>query len=339
MTQTILGHLTGRLSGNFEDAATEGLSFLLRRNEAARTRLIKLLSGNGTSLPENLSFRTRMRDPQHGCPDLLGSDPGSHERRVLIEVKFGAALTWRQKTAYRELLDSDKPSVLAFLVPGVRLASVHGELEFPGSPHPSQSIYRSPPEDDDPVSRVLLSWEHLLEELKDDEVTGEDYACNLAQLEELVEAGGIMTFVPFEPSHLEPEHGRAFRQLVGIVDQLTGDASSAHGGRLGSYIKELPWKIHDYRCDLMLSPRLWYQQEYESPLWMAIRTKSRSGSPSGRKIHDALGGEFDVILYHDEPTVCLEVQTNVSREEVLTSLNDELESIRAMAEKAGSDPA
>ncbi|HEY0134434.1 MAG TPA: PD-(D/E)XK nuclease family protein, partial [Nannocystis sp.] len=125
--ETILGHLaTWGLSQRYEDTATEGLAFLLRRDPTLRKQFVALLQKAQPGLPDNLRFTTQ--ETFDGCRiDMCGrTDSGAP---VFIENKFWAALTGNQPVAYLERLARQQvPSLLLFIVPERRRASLWPEL-------------------------------------------------------------------------------------------------------------------------------------------------------------------------------------------------------------------
>jgi hypothetical protein len=125
--ETILGHLvTWGLSQRYEDAATEGLAFLLRSDGQLRQQFVALLQAAQPGLPGNLHFTTQ--ETFDGCRlDMCGrTDNGAP---VFIENKFWAALTGNQPVAYLERLARQQiPSLLVFIVPEQRRTSLWHEL-------------------------------------------------------------------------------------------------------------------------------------------------------------------------------------------------------------------
>lgn len=330
MGMTVIGHLKDRLGGNFEDLVSEALCFVLKETESVQAILKKLLAEAGADLGEDeLHFFTRMADPEHGCPDILGKD-ASGTLRLLIEVKFGAALTQKQKTEYMMLLARDGPGTLCFLAPAHRLSFIATELNLDGV-ESTDGLRSGVMEEPHHQHVVLLSWERLLAALKP--MKQDD--CNIVQLVELIQRAGIMTFDPFQDGDLEARHGRVFRQLVKLVDEL--GTSSTPKGRLGSYMKrQEPPVAGRWPLDVVLSPRMWYKQDQKSPLWVAIRTGK---GPEGRIVDSALkdhGWEKRVTLYNEEPTVALEIEEGISREDLLQSLREQITEIRQIAEDSAA---
>ena len=124
---TILGHLIGwGLPRRHEDAATEGLGFLLQRHPQLHERFVALLQAAQPELPADLRFATQ-ESSSAGRPDLCGRHGDAV--RVFVENKFGAALTDNQPVAYLDRLAAEPaPSLLLFIVPEWRRVYLWREL-------------------------------------------------------------------------------------------------------------------------------------------------------------------------------------------------------------------
>jgi hypothetical protein len=125
--ETILGHLIGwGLRRRYEDAATEGLAFLLDRYRPLRERFVALLRAAQPALPEELRFTTQ-ESIAAGRPDKCGRH--GEAIRVFVEAKFGAALTDTQPIAYLDHLAAEPaPTLLLFIVPEWRRLYLWREL-------------------------------------------------------------------------------------------------------------------------------------------------------------------------------------------------------------------
>ncbi len=124
---TILGHLIGwGLSRRYEDAATEGLGFLLQRHPQVRERFVALLQAAQPELPEGLRFATQ-ESFSASRPDLCGRHGDAV--RVFVESKFGAALPDNQPVSYLDRLAAEPAaSLLLFIVPEWRRLYLWREL-------------------------------------------------------------------------------------------------------------------------------------------------------------------------------------------------------------------
>lgn len=111
---TILGHLVGwGLPRRHEDAATEGLAFLLQRDPAMRATFIALLRAAQPGLPDDLQFVGQPATTP-GHTDLCGRVGESP--RVLVLPKFGAALADDQPLAALDRLAAEPARTLLLLI-------------------------------------------------------------------------------------------------------------------------------------------------------------------------------------------------------------------------------
>lgn len=124
---TILGHLIGwGLPRRHEDAAAEGLAFLLQRHPEVHQRFVALLQAAQPELPADLRFATQ-ESPSAGRPDLCGRDGDGV--RVFVASKFAAALADDQPVASLErLAGAPAASLLLFIVPEWRRVYLWREL-------------------------------------------------------------------------------------------------------------------------------------------------------------------------------------------------------------------
>jgi len=124
---TILGHLVGwGLPRRYEEAALEGLAFLLQRYPPLRDTFTALLRAAQPGLPDDLQFATQL-SPTAGRPDMAGRS--GDQVRVLIETKFGAALADHQPLAPLERLAAEPAAtLLLFIAPVWRRPHLRREL-------------------------------------------------------------------------------------------------------------------------------------------------------------------------------------------------------------------
>lgn len=121
---TILGHLIGwGLPRRHEDAATEGLGFLLHRYPAIRDRFVALLRIAQPGLPGDLQFATHASS---GRTDLIGRH--AEHPRVIVASKFAAALADEQPAQHLRELAGESPALLVFIAPEWRRGHLAREL-------------------------------------------------------------------------------------------------------------------------------------------------------------------------------------------------------------------
>ncbi len=124
---TILGHLVGwGLSRRYEDAATEGLAYLLWTFAPLREHFVGLLRAAQPELPTDLNFGTQGATDE-GRPDMVGRS--GHDVRVFVENKFWAALTENQPNSYiQQLQQEGQAALLLLVVPRARVPWIWREL-------------------------------------------------------------------------------------------------------------------------------------------------------------------------------------------------------------------
>lgn len=216
---TILGHLVGwALPRRQEDAATEGLAFLLQRDPAMRATFVALLRAAQPGLPDDLQFVSQPASTP-GHTDLIGRHGESP--RVLVLPKFGAALADDQPLAALERLAAEPARTLVLLIapewrrPHLRreLAErlrvarvahhdVDDTLEITARPH-TQRIH-------------VLGWAAILKALADG--AGPDARADLEQLAGLVRLADDSDARPLLREELtDPQIPARLIQYLGIV--------------------------------------------------------------------------------------------------------------------------
>lgn len=126
LMRSVLSHIVHKqFSSQYENIATEALSYILESSELARNGLIKALRGIVPEMP-TLRFQTQYTE-DNMRPDMWGVDAG--KLRVFIENKFWAGLTDNQPVEYLKLLDSNsKEGILLVIVPSARQETIWREL-------------------------------------------------------------------------------------------------------------------------------------------------------------------------------------------------------------------
>ena len=119
----LLAHVARGFVTGTENAATEALAHILNRSANAREGLNDLIRSGVGNVAAVARVRTQAAGSGRTIPDLVGVDAGGKER-VLIEVKFWAALTRAQPNDYLGRLPADVPALLLFLVPDERVRTL-----------------------------------------------------------------------------------------------------------------------------------------------------------------------------------------------------------------------
>lgn len=228
MGDSLLAHIVKKYaSTQWENIATDSLHYLLSR-PGAEEALLRLLPSTGwTTGP--LIWRTQLANEDQSRPDLVGLDTEGRPKLVL-EVKFWAALTGNQPNAYLATQDTAYPGepsqrLLVFLVPRNRLNIIRRELWRRVEQELDDTKRQSPGLDDVQVllaHRIsVLTWAQVLSELRATLAANGDEAGlrDLAQLEGLCDRADAEAMLPITDEDIDP--GRAQRHLdfVSLVER------------------------------------------------------------------------------------------------------------------------
>ena len=224
---TLLAHLIPKLSGvSVENAAVECLGYILGSAEA-REALASIISDCGFEVGVIAKVITQVTDGG-ARPDLVCFD-GNRAKRIIIEAKFGAALTENQPNEYLNQLAPDGLSVLLCVAPDRRteylweqLSSRVQEVDSLG---PTSRVGRRRyatvgSEVDRSRHLVLVSWADLLGRISG--AVGESgvQADNIRQLRGLAERMDREAFLPFREEDFSPGLGRRMIHYRDILDEV-----------------------------------------------------------------------------------------------------------------------
>jgi hypothetical protein len=203
---TILAHLVDwACSNRHEDAATEGLAYVLDRHPAVRQRFVELLRTIESRLPVDLRFTTQ-HSVGEGRADMAGRSGGA--LRVLVENKFGAALTGNQPNGYLAALrETPGATLLLFIAPGPRkewlwqelIGRVKEQAPVPAVEHVVEFVGAQ-----GTVRLALIDWPTLFTRLRDG-LTEPAATTDLTQLVGLCRAVDERAWRPFEAEELSDQ--------------------------------------------------------------------------------------------------------------------------------------
>lgn len=286
MGERVLGYLAGRFTVSDENIASEALTWVLGRSGNARHAVISIAREAGAELPEDLTFVGQVGNPDTGRPDIVASD-AQGQKRLLVEAKFGAALTPNQPNSYLNSLPANLSGALLVVAPERRLPSLWVELlreavpdaPAPSSFEPDESVLKQVT----PVGPLLAltSWRYLLDRVHQSlETHGENVlARDVDQIQALAARMDQRAFTPTTPSDLDVRTGRLIHQLERIID-ATHDAAAqspifykagtASHGRIF-----YGWYLRSRKSGRVLwfgfLPRAWDLYGI-SPLWVQLKT-------------------------------------------------------------------
>ena len=274
-SDSLLAHLTRRLTSQSENVATEALLYVLDRHQPAWARFESLARRLQPELGSLAGFRSQDWSGDDGAiPDLVGvGEDGSTP--LVVEVKFWAPLTPNQPCAYHERLPEG--GLLVFLCPRQRAGSLTAELA-------DRCGHATVTEDrtmsfDGGRRMAVLTWHDLLDELDDAlKAAGDDEGlADVRQLRGLVEADDGQVFLPLESAELSGQTGRRLTQFWGlieaIVDRLVRMEVADLGGlrfacRVGQAYGRY-FRLNGHEVQLVVHFGYW-ATERDTPLWLMV---------------------------------------------------------------------
>lgn len=331
-----------RFSQEYENIATEALTFILQSSESARACIMNLFRGIAPGLP-SLSFRTQQM-VGNSRPDMWGLD-GS-VGRVFIENKFWAGLTEQQPVDYlRNLAKQTQPSVLLVIVPAAREETVWRELLHRlgdakisvSSRGISAGVVHSAETDLGPTL-ALTSWEKLLLAIERG-LTDEPARHDLHQLRALCDAADSQAFKPISCTELTDQRTPAFiLQLSEIVEKAAELAVTE--GVLS--IERLRWQsdatgIGRYvRFSSQTGAGAWFGTHFElwrehggTPLWLMFDASEFGRASEVRGLLEPLCARNRVFSanHEDEFAIAINLLAEEEKEQVARFVVDQLKQI------------
>jgi hypothetical protein len=278
------------ISNKTENLATEALCFILNRSLIANKAFIQSISQKtGLELPPNLKFNTqKFSDLDESIPDLVGLDIDGKEV-ILGEAKFWAGLTGNQPVTYLERLSKTFGSILIFIAPSKRFATLWPELL-----HRCKELgYQQAIIEDDEFKAItidkypmlaLISWRRVINSIQ--RAVGDDgdseTLSDIGQLQGLCDQMDETAFLPVQSEELTSSIGKRIVQYCDLVDMVTEQlvhhkvanlqglrATSTRSG-YGRYM----WIGH-HECMFQVNFDLWGTNR-ETPLWFSISNKKIS---------------------------------------------------------------
>ncbi|MCW2943500.1 MAG: hypothetical protein JWR24_217 [Actinoallomurus sp.] len=338
----MFGFLATQLSSHPENVATEALAYVLRTSTPV-SRAFEDYLRRVVGVPTGLHYITQSTGDDGATPDLAGlASDGSSP--LLVEAKFWAGLTNHQPVSYLRRLPVNRPAMLLFVVPSVRLevlwTEVLARLTAAGQKMTGEQAggeYRSALVDAQRAI-AMTSWRALLAALVDGAVAAGDRLArsDLDQLSGLCERMDSEGFVPLTGEDLSGSVAVRLLQYTDLINRSidrmvsTGVAStktlqgsslnnSAAAGWWGRY-----FALTDIVCLLRFNAASW-ARDRATPIWLQI---GYHGQPSVSAILDAVAPlraqRNRVFSHRDSVDVAIDLPTNVEVDVVVESMMQQI---------------
>ena len=247
---TIFSEVVLRRCGKPEDAASDGLVFLLSASRPVRQAFQQYVQRvSGLTLPELVRFEARMQQQLGSCPDIVASTADGRQL-LFIENKFWAGLTENQPVEYLEALmthrgDNDA-AALVFVCPDRATTMYSDELrrrvahEDWGQP---QVVATQPLvcRFGDRLTLLVTSWRRVLDTVSQAAFDADERQLveDTTQLRGLIEqVDAEQAFLPLRSVELAAEFGRRWREFEQIQWALVNVLSREPYG-MGSRMNSL----------------------------------------------------------------------------------------------------
>jgi hypothetical protein len=285
MNESLFGHLAFNFSKSPEDLATEALCYSLGKSTAANTAMLNFLRQINPNFPESLNFSTQGVGDKGERPDLIGKNTQGVEI-FLGEAKFWAGLTDNQPISYLERLKKETGSILLFITPQKRLATLWPEIvrrcqnaNLDYAVQSKTTKYLRSARCEHFPNLALTSWRALLNLIQSAlEAEGEiDTLSDISKLRGLCDRMDEDAFLPIQSPELASMGGTRVVQYCDLAYQLIGKlvdeelavtqnltASGTHA-RYGRY-----FLVGEYGCMIQFNAH-WWSTYRETPLWMSIK--------------------------------------------------------------------
>lgn len=229
---TIFAEVVLRRCGRPEDAASDGLVFLLSASRLVRQAFQEYVQRvSGLTLPELVRFEAQIEQQLGGRPDIVAWTADGRQA-LFIENKFWAGLTENQPVAYLKSLmthrgDNDA-AALVFVCPDRAAAMYSNELrrriDDTDLGHP-QVVETQPLvcRFGDRMALLITTWRRLLDTVAQAAADADDRQLveDTTQLRGLIEqVDAEQAFLPLRSVELGAEFGRRWREFEQIQWQL-----------------------------------------------------------------------------------------------------------------------
>jgi hypothetical protein len=337
--ETVLGHLTARLTERREDAATMALAFILSRSKVMRDMLATFLRVQGQEVRSVGRVVNQQAASRESRPDLTCFDPGD---KVVgfVEAKFWAGLTDSQPKEYLDRLEEAGGGTLLVVAPEKRLPSLWTELllrlqagQEAGAAADAERVVVVRPG----ICLRLVSWRRLLEVLAEAARVGDPVvSADVEQLWGLCAAYEEDGFIPLTREELDDlAVPRRILMLGKVVRKVVEQAKKENVVLLGKLKATHCWegagqylKIADAGGWLGIDHKAWARFG-QSPLWLKFSGGWGRAADVNRALQAWSGGDRQRLFEHEGTAyVSIEVLAGASEDQVVKHAVDQLRQVR-----------
>ena len=228
---TLMAYLVPRLTRQVENAATDALGYILNQSTGAMQALNDLFREGSFDIEPIAKVETQVTYEDGSRPDMAGYDK-NNVKRLLIEVKFWAALREDQASGYARQFDRPGPAALLFISPELRMQTLWAEIERQMAKESRLEPIDSAPGvrrarvtwtelSDTELRLMLVSWVRLLDRME--AMAGDDgVKSDIRQLRGLAQVQDAQAFLPIHSEELSPTLGRRVVWYNQLVDDVVG---------------------------------------------------------------------------------------------------------------------
>lgn len=344
--QSLFGEMSLKFSAHPENVATEALLYILKQHKEAWPALHRHFLRTGIDLPIDVIFRSQAWGEDQSQPDLIATDKDGVPV-LIIEAKFWAGLTPNQPVTYLRRLVFNKPGILCFLCPGMRLSTLFGKLDNRCN---ASGIHLESPLELDVEYRsarlnsshalCVISWGAVMSVLiREAETLGNNMLLgDTNQLDGLCSHMDSEAFLPLHPQDVSSDIGRRVQHFASLVDSVVYEFADNHGadiaglstgGSQSDYGRY--FKLNEFGMFLKYSPRLWSRYG-ETPIWIEVKEVTEEGWSITHRVIDGINqlpqGRFRRIPETESKnTIGLELLLGVEKPDVIADVIKQIQQV------------
>ena len=333
---TLLAYLTPKLTNRVEDTATEALAFILKKSPECLDALNDLLRDGGFGLEPIKRIETQVTDKDGSRPDMNGYD-GNNGKRLVVEVKFWAALGREQASGYFDQIDEDGPGGLLFIAPESRRETMWKEIKRQMD-ETGKKLEHVENLEGGRRARIagsdnrllLVGWDRLLHLMDDAAHRDSPTASDIQQLRGLARRQDDGAFQPIHREELAPSLARRIRSINQLIDNVIDSGHEKLGITTKDYRSQpqregygryFGFRDIDGWFFFGIHFGLWATRS-DTPIWLRIGGTARCNV-------EELYNEFPLTQQEkDEKCVPIELKTGEESQAVFDDIVSQIEKIK-----------